>query len=199
MMFAKGYRIIRVPIGVGMASHNFFLKDHSDARKETNGRTLFVGNAVDFCGERVAEDVDAYMRDFFGMFGEVESISVSSFGEDSENIGERNSRFVHVLFAKKSSLRAALAAPDSTYHSAGVEMAKRWGTGALRKRSRAELALQFKYEHESLNDIKSDVHNFMKDFEESEELAKSERERLANQVDDDGFIPVKHRYSNCVI
>lgn len=46
---------------------------------------------------------------------------------------------------------------------------------------------------DTLEEIRRDVNSYMKDFEESEELAKLDRERQLNEVDEDGFQLVKHR------
>ena len=87
MRFIKGYRIIDVPVGVGAVLHPLYVKEHnnptalssasSSSSSNTKGRVAFVGN-VDYGKDRTMEEIDAYLRDLFSAFGDIESISVSN-------------------------------------------------------------------------------------------------------------------------
>ena len=51
----------------------------------------------------------------------------------------------------------------------------------------------FPFIDENADELKEEVDEYMKDFEENELIAKMERERKLNEVDEDGFMPVKNR------
>ena len=199
MRQVKGYRIVDIPMGVGNAFHSFFLKENSDNKGvkgvKVTAKTLFVGN-IDYCKFRTPDEVDGIMKQLFGVFGDVESISVSEFqNEQDEQFDSEKTRFAHIVFEKKSGLKSCLLASDEQYEEIGNTVAQTWGIGSctLRK-SRSELHQQFLPEAEDLSDLKVRVNIFLEEFEESEAIALKKQEQLANQADADGFMPVKNRY-----
>lgn len=204
MTRVKGFRVIDVPLGNGLASHQLFIKEHND-NKDTGGKskTLFVGN-VDYCGERSHEEIDLYLRSIFDSYGNIESVSISKYSnaeaDDFMNRKGRKTRFAHVVFDKKSSMKTALAASDDSYLEICKHVSDAWGYAStlpsgLGKRTRREEIEKYKYENEleQVSELKENVAAYMRDFEEEEELARRERERKLNEVDEDGFMPVKNR------
>jgi hypothetical protein len=81
-----------------------------------------------------------YLRSIFSAFGDVESVSVCEFKPNADNdeavggtkandIAENvpssfESRFAHLVFAKKISMKSALAASDSAYFELTKAIAK---------------------------------------------------------------------------
>ncbi len=198
----KGFRVIDAPTSLaGFVVHSFFIKEHSDNKVMKGcGKTLFVGN-VDYVHSRTHGEVDGMLKDFFGIFGDIESISISEFKDDidhpSSSILREKSRFAHVVFAKKSSLNSSLSANDTLYSEASLELARKWGVQGDRivsKVTRSQLFSAFKNSYEDVKDVKLEVDSFMKDFEENEEIAKIEREKRLKMADADGFMPVKNRF-----
>lgn len=198
MEVVKGYRVISIPLGQSAGIHSFYIKEHTENRVDKNGCTLFVGN-IDYCGERSHQDIDSYTRMLLNSFGEIESISVSQFANDKiEN--RTNARFAHVVFANKKSIKLAMSAKETLFSEIGESIAQEWGVQhGLKKRTRAELNSQFQYRHEleDISSLKSEVNEYLKDFEESEASGRLDRLRASNAVDDDGFMPVHHRLVFC--
>lgn len=132
MRLIKGYRIIDVPVGMGGVLHPLYIKEHNNPLGTNKLRTLFVGN-VDYAKERTLEEIDGYLRSLFTAFGEIESVSVSDFKPPTTNdddvteeekaieADERvascfQSRFAHIVFAKKNALKSAVAASDAAFY-----------------------------------------------------------------------------------
>ena len=100
------------------ARHSFFIKPHvisssssSSSSVVAEGRTLFVGNIdanAEFDGQNSNDVVREYLQRVFGCFGDIDTIAVSEFNNNNSNNGNRNTRFAHVTFTKRSSLKAAL-------------------------------------------------------------------------------------------
>ena len=87
MRYIRGYRVIDVPTGLGAVTHAFYVKEHnqpaSSSSSSEKGRTMFVGN-VDYVRDRSLEELDGILRDLFGVFGEVTSVSVSQLAPDED-------------------------------------------------------------------------------------------------------------------
>ena len=132
MRLIKGYRIIDVPVGMGGVLHQLYIKEHNNPLGTNKLRTLFVGN-VDYAKERSLVEIDGYLRSLFTAFGEIESVSVSEFKQPANNNDgateeERaieaeekvsncfESRFAHIVFAKKNALKSAVAASDAAFY-----------------------------------------------------------------------------------
>lgn len=84
----SGYVVIDVPVGMGGAVHQLYVKEHTgrDALQEESsiagsGCTLFVGN-VDLCLQMSHQDIDGYLRELMGSFGSVEAVYVSALAND---------------------------------------------------------------------------------------------------------------------
>ena len=101
----KGFITLDVPLGLGLVLHSFYLKEHSENKISKNGNSnvLFVGN-IDYKPDMTLQQIDDFLREIFGIFGEIETISVSEFDISPQ----RNSRFAHITFKNKSSVTSAL-------------------------------------------------------------------------------------------
>lgn len=142
------------------------------------------------------EDVRGLMGDLFGGFGDIESISVSEFqqqqggmaGVESEGHSRRNARFAHVVFEKRSAVRAALQAGDDLYARLGREVVgDKWGalSGAGASSGNGLLTvkeLQAAYGNSasssssssasSASELRAEADEFMRDFEEKERVSR---------------------------
>ena len=223
-------RVVDVPLYNG-ALHSLYLKEHNTAASSSGsggikaGRTLFVGN-IDLGLQMSYEEISAYLKELFNNFGQVENILVSKFsnnssaggrkGEETEPSGQKavllrsnnnansnSSRFAHVVFENKKSIRSILAAPESTYYDLGKIICDEYGLRNRcnlpqnkKRKSFDEIKSMFSYLSSTAakNDkLMEENDEFMREFEENEILAKAERERLSRQPDEDGFMPVQHR------
>ena len=146
----KGFKVLDVPLGPGLANHSFYLKEHSENKvNKANGTTLFVGN-VQYRFDLTNENIHDLMHDLFSVFGDIESVSLSDFPIDCSlpNTAMRNAAFAHVEFKKKSSLKAALSANSGpVYDEIKVKVASKWGLKrtSSHKRNSSEIIAQFKY------------------------------------------------------
>ena len=207
--FAKGYKLVDVSTGVGLALHTFYVKEHLDNKDPSSkGKIIFVGN-IDYCKTRSFEEINSMLRDLFGVFGEVEAISVSEFRHASDSSSGKallthSTRFAHVTFKKNSDVKSIMAASYDTLFQAGLEFATKYGlsgdgsgsNSVLGKRGSAELFDAMRSgvgSYQSTLEIREHVNNYLKDFEEREEIEQQERAKRAALADDDGFIQVKHR------
>jgi hypothetical protein len=115
----KDYIILDVPFGRGYATHSFYLKEHTDNKaNKGNGRTLFVGN-VDYRVGLSPAEIDEMFHGMFGIFGPIESISLSdlsSFKNQSTSYPERLARFANVVFKSASSLKEILSESSLLAH-----------------------------------------------------------------------------------
>lgn len=155
MKTSKGYRLIHVPIGLGLCTHCFYIKEHqqnsskdhgnskalSSISGSSKGKVLFVGN-IDYpiinpssktCMLSQVE-LDSFLRDLFQSFGDIESITVSQFNtEDIIDLEHQNqnpftkTRFAHVHFKSSSSCKASLTTSESLYMDIGDSIARKWG------------------------------------------------------------------------
>lgn len=191
MRFIKGYRIIDIPLSEsGGSVHSLYVKAHADrSKQDSNGRVLFVGN-VDYTPAMSHESIDLYLRQLLGRFGDINGVSVSAFNMDEG----ANTRFAHVEFAKKQSIKLVMSNSDADYHESGLEIARTYGYGQLiQTKTASEIKKMFSFIDENPEELLEEVNSYMKDFEEQEALAKLEKERLLNEADEDGFMPVKNR------
>lgn len=147
----KDFRLLYLPVGYGDAQHPLYVKENKDNSKTngSSGRTLFVGN-VDFGGVMELKVISEYLTELFEIFGTIDSISVSSLGGvstspnnsdcwylDGDYVCDLNSilspnttkttRFAHVTFEKKSSLKFALSSADSQYESILATIGSKYG------------------------------------------------------------------------
>jgi len=86
----SGFMVIDIPIGMGGAVHQLYVKEHS-GRDAGNtgaspagiggvGATLFVGN-VDLHLDMSHEDIDGYLRELMSQFGDINAVYVSAESE----------------------------------------------------------------------------------------------------------------------
>ena len=190
MKNVKGFRIIEVPLSESLEGvHPLYIKEHSGNKvsKESAGKVLFVGN-VDYRINMTHEDISEYLRLLFGRFGDVGDVSVSQLAADSS----ANSRCAHLEFTKKSSLKLALTAADDDYVTACKEVCEQFGLD-VRKKTAGEIKLMFSFVDVNPAELQEEVDAYMADFDEQEHIMRQEREERLNQVDEDGFMPVKNR------
>jgi hypothetical protein len=136
------------------------------------------------------EEVRGLVGDLFGGFGDIESISVSEFQQqhdDTEGHGRRNARFAHVVFGKRSAVRAALQAGDDLYSRLGRDaVAGKWGIlhSASSSGEGGRLALSVKELQSAYansvspaaaassvaSELRAEADEFMRDFEEKERV-----------------------------
>lgn len=190
MRHVKGYRILDIPLGPGIDGYHYlYIKEHAGgkANKESSGKVLFVGN-VEYRINMTNESIDEYLRLLFSRFGDIVGVSVSVLPEDTAV----TSKSAHVEFTKKSTLKLALNASDNDYKLACQEVCDQFGV-VVRKKSAAEIKRMFAWEDCNVAELQHEVDAFMAQYDETESILKREREERLNQVDEDGFMPVKNR------
>jgi len=86
----SGFIVIDIPIGIGGAVHQLYVKEHSGRDAGTTGTapsaagvTLFVGN-VDLHLDMSHEDIDGYLRELMSQFGDINSVYVSAESESNK-------------------------------------------------------------------------------------------------------------------
>jgi hypothetical protein len=121
MRFIKGYRVIDLPTGLGAVMHALYVKEHNQPSSSSSsattdkGRTIFVGN-VDYVRDRSLEEVDGLLRDLFGVFGEVVSVSVSQLApEDDEADGDNDEEADKEAAGAAADLRRLFRPAPTTY------------------------------------------------------------------------------------
>lgn len=191
MRFVKEYRILDVDLGAGGASQCILLKEHSDRTENTaKDRTLFVGN-IDYGRKFDTQEVEAFISNFFSSFGDVESVSLSHFKQESGST--RNTRFAHVVFDKKRAVKLALQATDQMYADINNNIKQTWGLEALHQDySSTSILDMFMLRDADPEELQDEVDSIMAEFELGERAAIQERERRLQEADEDGFMMVKH-------
>ena len=144
-MALKGFNVVTVLMG--NVTHQLFLKEHS----ATSSGVLFVGN-VDLTLGMSFADIDSYLRDLLGGFGDITGVSVSSSRKDREDKGKKRAldddedeedenpsngilgvealsnltsmrtRFAHVQFTKKKAVANCLKAAQHGDIDAAAEI-----------------------------------------------------------------------------
>jgi hypothetical protein len=190
MKIVKGYRVLDVPLdGEGIAIHHLFIREHTNKNSSAQGRTLFVGN-IDCTIDLSHEEIDAYLRILFGRFGAIESISVSAFSDDHME----KTRFAHLVFAKKSSIKLTMNATDNDYNHALKEVASHFGfLDERHPKTISEIKAMFTFFDVDHRELQEEVDEFMREFDENEQRDIDERNASLNVADADGFITVGSR------
>lgn len=187
MKVIKGFKVISIPLS-DRAFHHLFIKEHSD--KGSSGKVLFVGN-VDILLDMSHEEIDKYLRILFERYGEIESVSISSFDPDQRI---DNTRFAHINFNKKSSVKLSLNPSETDYELGIKETMEHLGLSKEKKEnvlfSANEIKALFPLFDTNPKDLQEDIDEFMKDYDEQEQLKELRLKELANQPDEDGFITV---------
>lgn len=190
MKLIKGFRIIEVPLGDKVEGFHFlYIREHvgNKVNKDDAGKVLFVGN-VDYRIAMTPEDIDDYLRLIFERFGDIVNVYVSAVEEGAA----ATTKCAHVQFAKKSSLKLALNGNDSDYKIGCNQVSEKFGL-VLHKASVSEIQKKHKFIDCDADELQEEVDSFMAEFDENELIMKKEREERLNQVDEDGFMPVKNR------
>ena len=106
MKTLKDFRVIKIPLGCGIASHYMYIREHKSNQVENEKRTLFVGKElwyllkisrvfdnfqmctyndltgnIDYAKPRSSEEVDKIVRELFKPFGKIQSVSLSTSKE----------------------------------------------------------------------------------------------------------------------
>lgn len=184
--------MLDVDIGAGGASQCILLKEHSDrTSNNAKGRTLFVGN-IDYGRELDSEEIEAFIADLFASFGDIESISLSQFKTEAGST--RNTRFAHVIFDKKKTLKLVMQATDQMYADITTNIKQKWGLAIGNGNcSPSDILDMYMLKDADPTELQQEVDAIMADFELGEKAAMEERERRLNEADEDGFTMVKHR------
>ena len=194
MRFVKEYRVVDVDLGAGGACQCFLMKEHSDrtspGHDNAQGRTLFVGN-IDYGRDLDANEIEALIEDFFSSFGVIESVSLSQFKGTGTT---RNTRFAHVVFEKKKTIKLIMQASDRIYADIIKKVRLTWGLDVLKGEfTSSSIVDQYMLRDVDPDELKEEVNTIMTEFELGEKAAVEERERRLQEADEDGFTMVKHR------
>jgi len=103
------------------------------------------------------------------------------------------SRFAHVVFAEKQALKACLSASDTMYYGLTKQVATRYGAKASESHllSAKDLYKQRQYRWPVMSELQTQAEEFMRSYDEEEQVAKMDRDKRAREPDDDGFVLVK--------
>ena len=145
----KGFKVLDVPLGSGLSFHSFYIKEHLENKVlKANSKTLFVGN-IFYKDNLSNDDINELLTDLFGLFGDIESISVSDFQIDNSTFSTRNAPFAHVNFTKKSTLKYILSENSQTiFDSVIPNFIKKWGfSNSNSISSKQHLARKFLYSY----------------------------------------------------
>jgi len=137
------------------------------------------------------------LRLLFSRFGDISDIHISALPEHTVYTSDRrtnhiNTRYAHVGFTKKSSLKLALNASDMDYDTACSEVTENYGMEMKPKKS-SDIRTMFAFIDQDADQLQVQVDSYMKSFEENEIIQLKQREEQITKPDDDGFIPVTHR------
>ena len=187
MRSIKGFRVLEVPMDPeGKTIHYLYVKEHNDKTSAASGRILFVGN-VDCNIDMSHEEIDTYLRLLLGRFGEIESVSISAFSEEHME----RTRFAHVVFTKKSSLKVVLNATENDYELALKEVAEHLGYLQDQTiKTIADIKALYPFVDVDAAQLQREVDEYMREFDENEFRELMEENESANQPDADGFITV---------
>lgn len=182
--------------------HQLYVKEHKS--DEVTSSTLFVGN-VDLTVGMSYSDIDAYLRDLFGGFGNVSNVSVSAPSTKdptdsgvlaNKSVTSERTRYAHVVFATKKSVSNCLKSVErGDIDAIAMAVGKKWHTiqeKSFDNRSKRDIAKDYQWRDcGTIEDLKEEVDEYMKDFEEEEEMERLEKIRKSKEMDDDGFMPVR--------
>jgi hypothetical protein len=187
MRIIKGYRVFDLPLdGEKTAIHHLFVREHNDKSSSSHGRILFVGN-IDVRLDLSHEEIDSYLRLMLSRFGAIESVSVSSFTPEEAD----KTRFAHVVFAKKSSIKMVMTATDNDCEHAMKEVARHFGfLEAKPAMSIADIKAMFPFYDVDPKEMQEEVDEYMRDFDDSERREVNERNASINVPDADGFVTI---------
>ncbi|RYH02448.1 RNA-binding protein [archaeon] len=186
MSTIKGYRVVSLSLSDDYeVSHHVFLKEHMD--KKSNGKILLVGN-VDIKPDLTVEQIDKLMRLLFSRFGDIDEVSVSDIEVESLT----TSRFAHVTFNKKASVKMAINATNADYEETWFDARKKMGFSAQHNvvKTINQLRRAFVWKREDPEQWRTRVDEEMREFEEDEERERREHQEAREKPDDDGFILV---------
>ena len=144
---------------------------------------------MDYIRERTTEEIDEIVRLLFSSFGSIESVSLSA--DKSLN---QASRFVHVEFANKKSLRAVLTASEAEFVTTCEKLVERFGISKqMQQKSVKEIRSSLVFPYVQAEALNLELSAYMHDFEEAEFAERKAREKRSREADEDGFIQVKPR------
>lgn len=200
MSLKGGFYVLNVQMGGSV--HQLFVKAHK-SDEVADSSTLFVGN-VDLTVGMGYDDIDSYLRELLEGFGDINGVSVSAPGSkprddgvlESKNLTSERSRYAHVLFAKKKSVANCIKSVErGDIDAVAVAVGKKWHTleeKSYNNRSKRDIVKDFQWRDcGTVNDLKEEVDEYMKEFEEEEETERLDKIRKSREMDDDGFMPVR--------
>lgn len=194
-MLIKDFRVLYVPLGIGGAVHPLYIKQHSDNSGANDSKTLFVGN-IDYGRNLSHQEIDEFFKDIFSGFGAISSCSVSEYKNSSPtNGGLKNSRFAHLTFQKKSSLKSIVQSTDTVFTSIFKDVSTKWGVSDMinAKKTAKEILQQHSIFDTNMEELKENADSFMTEFDEKEQIQLSEKRKRSKEADEDGFVLVKNR------
>lgn len=188
----NGLLILDIPVTAhGISFHSFYLKEHNENKSHGSiSKTLFVGN-VDFKENMSLDEISRLLTDIFEVFGSIESISVSDFTNDENSI--KNSRFAHVVFKSKSSLKTIFSPlSQNVFVEIKNNIAVKYST-AQKLINCNPINSKYCYDFNDSKKLSEEASAYIHDYEENEMLEISKRNK-ESEVDEDGFTQVKYRF-----
>lgn len=200
MLLKGGFQVLNVQMGGSV--HQLYVKAHK-SDEAADSSTLFVGN-VDLTVGMSYDDIDSYLRELLQGFGDINGVSVSAPGSkpkddgvlENKNLTSERTRYAHVAFTKKKSVTNFLKSVErGEIDAIAVAVGKKWHTleeKSFDNRSKKDIAKDFMWRDcGTVEDLKEEVDEYMKEFEEEEETERLEKIRRSREMDDDGFMPVR--------
>lgn len=190
-------KVVRPPLS---AIHQLLMKEHHDhANPQNKGKVLFIGN-VDYFLSISYEQIQQYLTLLFQSFGEIESISIS----EADDI-ESPTRFAHITFQKKSSVKYILKSMkeeewkelfdrDVAPYLNSIRPKNIVGDGSHQTLI-GNLIDSYRWKTVDEEQVQEEVNAFMAEYDQQEMRELLERKEMKNQPDEDGFITVVSRYS----
>ena len=209
MQTIKGYRVIPLKLGLGLASHYIYVKQHteksasndklSENSSNHSTNTLFVGNIDFLIKQPLLSNVELseYYTALFEIFGDINNISISSYNQHTNTDGIERSRFAYIEFLSKKSIKAILQTTNEQYNeilSNNPILQKYSLSKCLNIKSVSEILSENKYFDVNLKELQEKISNYMKDFDENEEILQLQIKKHENDVDEDGFQKIKPRF-----
>ena len=98
-------------------------------------------------------------------------MSLSQFKSEPEVVNTTKSRFAHVTFAKRKSVRSALSASDTIYAEIGIQVSASWGMNEeIKPQSIKHIYNRCRLADTDVDALKLRVDQDMQEFEEREQV-----------------------------
>lgn len=219
----KGYLPVRLqlPLEDGIFDETFvYVKEHNEkASNKSTTTTLFVVNAPVIPGVATR----TLLKALFGSWSDIQRVTVVSHSTRAQQSmtpswlpTNSEGSYAHVIYASPQALKKTIkalernhvlaldAAELQTLQDASVNADEEEEEGPTnhsgRKNARQsiilELAERYRRSIPDRNEILEECNQIMERFEETSETLRLERERAANEPDEDGFVTVTYTGSN---